>query len=103
MKFNPHDILVEDVDAVAGQLIWILYEVLEDIDPHRAAEIAVKYGRTITLSCTYVIDEKTGADCLKAICDGLDSMSKPGEYFGFPKDSDNVLGWFDETSGTMAA
>lgn len=103
MTFNPHDVLIGDVDAVAGRLIWSLYEVLEDIDPHAACRLARKYGRTITLSATYVIDEGTAADCLKSLCNALDDMSQPGCYFGFPKSSGNVLGWFNENTGSLAS
>lgn len=97
MKFNPSDVLIDDVGAVGGQLTWLLYEVLEDIDPHCAEKIALEYGSLISNSANFIIDEKHGAKCLKALCDALDAMSQPGQYFGFPKGSDNVLGWFDES------
>ena len=97
MIFNPDSVLIDDVNAVAGQLTWLLYEVLEDIDPHAAAKIAGEYGSVISQSALFIIDEVRGAECLKRVCDALDGMSQPGQYFGFPKGSDNVLGWFDES------
>lgn len=103
MKFNPHEVLIEDIEAVGGQLTWILYEVLEDIEPYAAADIVSEYGSVISHSCLYIIDEERGADCLRALCDALDNMSQPGHYFGFPRESDNTLGWFNEKTGTLAA
>lgn len=103
MQFNPSDVLINDIGAVGGQLAWLLYEVLEEIEPYIAADIAREYGNVISLSCLYIIHETQGAECLKAICDALDDLSQPGQYFGFPKGSENILGWFDEGSGTLAA
>jgi len=96
MRFNPNSVLIDDVNAVAGQLTWILYEVLEDIEPYKAAEIASDFGSVISQSYNFIIDERRGAECLQAICNALDEMSQPGEYFGFPRESDNVLGWFQD-------
>ena len=103
MKFNPDGILIEDITALGGQLTWVLYEVLEEIEPYIAASIASGYGKAISLSCQYIIDEELGADCLKAIYQALDDLSQPGHYFGFPRGSENVLGWFDERTGALAS
>ena len=87
--------VIEDADAVGAKVLWVLYEVLEGLDPWGACCFARDFAPEVTLSAVCLVTDQS-IPALVNVTARLDDLSPEGFYFGIDPLGAGRMGWWPE-------